>query len=133
MGRLAGKVALVTGSNGGIGLATARLFAEEGALVYVNGRRRELVEEAVRKIGPRAKALCGDVSRLDDLDRMFEQIAREGGKLDVVVANAAIARTATLPDLDEATYDAVFGVNVKGVIFTVQRAELHVDGGRGQV
>jgi len=78
--------------------------------------------EAVRKIGPGATVLPGDVSKLADLDQMFEQIERERGKLDIVVANAAIAKTATLPNLDEATYDAVFGVNVKGVIFTVQRA-----------
>jgi NAD(P)-dependent dehydrogenase (short-subunit alcohol dehydrogenase family) len=130
MGRLAEKVALVTGSNGGIGFATAKLFAEEGAHVYVNGRRRELVEEAVRRIGPRATVLPGDVSKLADLDQMFEQIERERGKLDIVVANAAISRTATLPSLDEATYDAVFGVNVKGVIFTVQRAlPMMPDGG----
>lgn len=122
MGKLTDKVALVTGSNGGIGFATAKLFADEGAHVYVNGRRRDLVEAATKKIGPRATALVGDVAKLADLDRMFEQIKTEGRKLDIVVANAAIARTATLPNLDEATYDAVFGVNVKGVIFTIQKA-----------
>lgn len=122
MGKLTDKVALVTGSNGGIGFATAKLFAEEGAHVYVNGRRKDLVEAAAKRIGSRAKAVPGDVSKLADLDRMFEQIEADGRKLDIVVANAAIARTAALPNLDEATYDAVFGVNVKGVVFTIQKA-----------
>lgn len=130
MGKLDGKVALVTGSNGGIGFATAKLFAEEGAHVYVNGRRRELVEAAAAKIGPRATAVPGDVSKLADLDRVYDQIEREQGRLDVVVANAAIGKRALLSDLDEATYDAVFDVNVKGVIFTIQKAlPLIPDGG----
>lgn len=122
MGKLQDKVALVTGSNGGIGFATAKLFADEGAFVYVNGRRRELAEEAVEKIGPRATPLIGDVSKVADLERMMNQIRGERGKLDIVVANAAIAKRAALADLDEAAYEAVFGVNVKGVIFTVQKA-----------
>ena len=123
MGELADKVTLVTGSNGGIGFATAELFAKEGASVYVNGRRRELVELAASRIGPRAIPLSGDVSQLTDLDRMFEVIAREHGKLDIVVANAAIAaKTASLLQLEETDYRAAFDVNVKSVIFTVQKA-----------
>ncbi|CAM4526545.1 SDR family NAD(P)-dependent oxidoreductase [Corallococcus exiguus] len=130
MGRLTGKVALVTGSNGGIGFATARLFAEEGAHVYVNGRRREQVEVAVRRIGPNATPLPGDVSRAEDLRRMFEHIKRERKALDIVVANAAISRGAALGGIDERTYQEVFDVNVKGVIFTVQGAlPLMADGG----
>lgn len=122
MGKLNGKVAFVTGSNGGIGFAIAKLFAEEGAHVYVNGRRRELVEAAAVKIGPRATAVTADVSKPADLARVYDQIKAEHGRVDVVVANAAVGKNMPLSSIDEASYQAVFDVNVKGVIFTVQKA-----------
>jgi NAD(P)-dependent dehydrogenase (short-subunit alcohol dehydrogenase family) len=125
MGKLEGKVALVTGGNGGIGLATAKRFVSEGAYVYITGRRDRELTSAVEAIGVK-----GDVSNLDDLDRLFAQIKREKGKLDIVFANAGIAEYAPFGKITEKHFDAIFGVNVKGLLFTVQKAlPLMPDGG----
>jgi NAD(P)-dependent dehydrogenase (short-subunit alcohol dehydrogenase family) len=130
MGKLEGKVALVTGGNSGIGFATAQLFAHEGAKVYITGRRRERLDDAVARIGKEVTAVQGDVSNHADLDRLFEQIKREQGKLDIVFANAGIAEFMPFGQVDEAHVDRLFGTNVKGVIFTVQKAlALMPDGG----
>src|SRR5215467_13582982 len=96
MGKLHGKIAIVTGGNSGIGLATAKLFVQEGAYVFITGRRDPELAEAVEQIGGNVTAVRGDVSNLDDLDRLFAQIKREKGKLDVVFANAGIAKYAPL-------------------------------------
>jgi NAD(P)-dependent dehydrogenase (short-subunit alcohol dehydrogenase family) len=129
MGKLDGKIALVTGGNSGIGLATAKRFVSEGAYVFVTGRRDAELSAAVREIGGNVTGIKGDVSNLNDLDRLFAQIGREKAKLDVVFANAGFAKFATLGEITEATYDSVFDINVKGLLFTVQKAlPLLVDG-----
>lgn len=122
MGKLDGKIALVTGANSGIGLATAREFAAEGAHVFLTARRKEKLDEAVAQIGENATALQADVSSLGDLDRIFAQIQDEKGRLDIVVANAGIARYGTLGSITEQDYDDIFDINVKGTLFTVQKA-----------
>jgi NAD(P)-dependent dehydrogenase (short-subunit alcohol dehydrogenase family) len=122
VGRLDGKVALVTGGNSGIGLATATAFVDEGAYVFITGRRAPELAAAVKQIGKNITGVQGDVSNLADLDRLFSQIKREKGRLDVVFANAGVARYAPLGTITEEFYDAIFDVNVKGVLFTVQKA-----------
>jgi NAD(P)-dependent dehydrogenase (short-subunit alcohol dehydrogenase family) len=119
--RLEGKVALITGGNSGIGLATAKQFVNEGAYVYISGRRdTELA--AVKEIGENVTGIQGDVSNLGDLDRLFAQIKRQSGKLDIVFANAGVARYAALGAISEEFFDAIFDTNVNGVLFTVQKA-----------
>ena len=122
MGKLEGKTVLVTGGSSGIGLATAKRFAEEGAYVFVTGRREDELENAVKAIGKDATGVRGDVSKLDDLDRLFAQISRKTDKLDVLFANAGIAKYAPLGAISEQLYDAIFDTNVKGLLFTVQKA-----------
>ena len=120
--RLAGKTALITGGNSGIGLATAKQFVNEGAYVYISGRRDTELAAAVKEIGKNVTGIQGDVSNLGDLDRLFAQIKREKGKLDIVFANAGIARYAALGTITEEGFDSIFNTNVKGVLFTVQKA-----------
>jgi NAD(P)-dependent dehydrogenase (short-subunit alcohol dehydrogenase family) len=122
MGRLAGKVALITGGNSGIGLATAKRFVEEGAYVFITARRESELAAAAREIGKNVNAVQGDVSKLADLDRLFAQIKNEKGKLDIVFANAGVAKFASLGEITEDLYDWTFDINVKGVLFTVQKA-----------
>jgi len=122
MGRLDGKIALVTGGSSGIGLATAKLFVEEGAFVFITGRRQEELDSAVSELGDMAHGVRGDVSSLADLDRLFAQIGREKGRLDVLFANAGIGEFVPLVAISEAHFDKTFGVNVKGTLFTVQKA-----------
>jgi NAD(P)-dependent dehydrogenase (short-subunit alcohol dehydrogenase family) len=122
MGKLDGKIALVTGGNGGIGLATAKRFVAEGAYVFITGRREGELAAAVKDIGRNVTAVQGDVSNLDDLDRLFGQIKREKGKLDIVFANAGIAKYAPVGAITEELYDSIFDINVKGLLFTVQKA-----------
>jgi len=120
--RLDGKIALVTGGNSGIGLATAKAFVDEGAYVFITGRRPSELEAARRKIGSNVTEVQGDVSNAADLDRLFAQIEREKGRLDIVFANAGIAKYAPFGSVTEDVYDSIFGTNVKGVLFTVQKA-----------
>lgn len=122
MPKLEGKIALVTGGSTGIGLATAKRFVEEGAYVFITGRREPELAAAVREIGRNVTAVQGDVSNLGDLDRLFDQIRREKGRLDVGFANAGTAKYAPLGEITEELYDSIFGVNVKGLLFTVQKA-----------
>jgi NAD(P)-dependent dehydrogenase (short-subunit alcohol dehydrogenase family) len=122
MGKLDGKIALVTGGNGGIGLATAKRFVAEGAYVFITGRREGELAAAVKDIGRNVTAVQGDVSNLADLDRLFGQIRREKGKLDIVFANAGIAKYAPVGAITEELYDSIFNINVKGLLFTVQKA-----------
>ena len=122
MGKLDGKIALVTGGNSGIGLATAKRFVAEGAYVFVTGRRKTELEAAVKEIGENAEGVAGDVSKLADLDRLFERIKDHKGRLDVLFANAGIAKYATLGEITEELFDAIFDINVKGLLFTVQKA-----------
>jgi NAD(P)-dependent dehydrogenase (short-subunit alcohol dehydrogenase family) len=122
MGKLEGKIALVTGGNSGIGLATAKQFVNEGAYVFNTGRREPEMAEAVKEIGRNVTGVQGDVSNLGDLDRLFAQIKRDKGKLDIVFANAGIARYGPLGEITEEFYDSIFNINVKGLLFTVQKA-----------
>jgi NAD(P)-dependent dehydrogenase (short-subunit alcohol dehydrogenase family) len=120
--RLEGKVALITGGNSGIGLATAKQFVNEGAYVYISGRRDTGLAAAVKEIGKNVTGIQGDVSNLGDLDRLFAQIKREKGKLDIVFANAGVATYAAFGKITEEHFDSIFGINVKGLLFTVQKA-----------
>jgi NAD(P)-dependent dehydrogenase (short-subunit alcohol dehydrogenase family) len=122
MGKLEGKIALVTGANSGIGLATAKQFVGEGAYVFVTGRRDPELTAAVKAIGRNVTGVRGDVSNLGDLDRLFAQIKREQGRLDVVFANAGVATYAPFGTITEAHYNSIFDINVKGLLFTVQKA-----------
>jgi NAD(P)-dependent dehydrogenase (short-subunit alcohol dehydrogenase family) len=120
--RLAGKTALITGGNSGIGLATAKQFVNEGAYVYISGRRDTELAAAVKEIGKNVTGIQGDVSNLGDLDRLFAQIKREKGKLGIVFANAGVATYAAFGKITEEHFDSIFGINVKGLLFTVQKA-----------
>src|ERR1700687_1594803 len=122
MSKLEGKIALITGGNSGIGLATAKLFVNEGAYVFITGRRNAELSAAVKEIGRNVTGVQGDVSKLDDLNRLFAQIKREKGKLDIVFTNAGAAKYAPLGKITEELYDSIFNINVKGVLFTVQEA-----------
>jgi NAD(P)-dependent dehydrogenase (short-subunit alcohol dehydrogenase family) len=122
MGRLEGKIAVITGANSGIGLASAKRFVAEGAHVYITGRRQDELDKAVEAIGAGVTAVQGDVSRLDDLDRLFATVRDERGRIDVLFANAGLGAMAPIGAITEASFDLVFGVNVKGTLFTVQKA-----------
>src|SRR5438552_6469864 len=122
MGKLEGKIAVVTGGSSGIGLATAKRFVNEGAYVFITGRREAELARAVKEIGRNVTAVQGDVSNLDDLDRLFAHIKREKGRLDVVFANAGVARHAPLGTITEEFYASIFDINVKEILFTVQKA-----------
>jgi NAD(P)-dependent dehydrogenase (short-subunit alcohol dehydrogenase family) len=122
MAKLTGKVALVTGGNSGIGLATAKRFVSEGAYVFITGRRKQELDAAVKEIGSNVTGVQGDVSSLADLDRLFAQIKQEKGKLDIVFANAGIGKYAPFGTITEEHFDSIFDINVKGVLFTVQKA-----------
>jgi NAD(P)-dependent dehydrogenase (short-subunit alcohol dehydrogenase family) len=122
MGKLEGKIALVTGANSGIGLATAKQFVSEGAYVFITGRRDAELAAAAKEIGRNVTAVRGDVSNPGDLDRLFAQIKREKGRLDIVFANAGVAKYAPLGKITEEFYDSIFDINVKGLLFTVQKA-----------
>jgi NAD(P)-dependent dehydrogenase (short-subunit alcohol dehydrogenase family) len=129
-GKLEGKIALITGGNSGIGLATAKQFVNEGAYVFITGRREAELAAAKKQIGENVTAIQGDVSNLDDLDRLFAQIKKEKDRIDIVFANAGVARYAPLGTITEDFFDSIFDINVKGVLFTVQKAlPLLRDGG----
>jgi NAD(P)-dependent dehydrogenase (short-subunit alcohol dehydrogenase family) len=121
MGRLEGKIALITGGSSGIGFATARQFVNEGAYVFITGRREPELSGAVKEIGKNATGIQGDVSNLGDLDQLFAQISREKGRLDILFANAGIYEFVPLGQITEAHFDKTFATNVKGLLFTVQK------------
>ena len=128
--KLEGKVAVITGGNSGIGLATARRFVAEGAHVFITGRRQAELDEAVRQIGKHVTGVPGDVSNLADLDRLLATVKRQQGCLDVLFANAGILAVAPLGSITEEDFDKVFDTNVKGLLFTVQMAlSIFTDGG----
>ncbi|KXF74774.1 oxidoreductase [Paramesorhizobium deserti] len=120
--RFEDKVVVITGATDGIGLATARLFAAEGAHVYVTGRRQERLDEALEEIGNGAVGVQGDVADHADLDRLFAEVKRDRGRVDVVFANAGVSESAPIGAIEEDHFDRVFGINVKGMVFTVQKA-----------
>ena len=120
--KLEGKVAVITGGNSGIGLATARRFVAEGAHVFITGRRQAELDEAVRQIGQNVTGVPGDVSNLADMDRLFATVKRQQGRLDVLFANAGFLALAPLGSISEEHFDKLFAINVKGLLFTVQKA-----------
>ena len=122
MGQLDGKTALITGASTGIGLATARRFIAEGARVYITGRREAELDAAARDLGPSAVPVRSDVSDLQDLDRLFEVIEAAGTGLDVVFANAGGGDLASIDEITPENFDQTFGINVRGTVFTVQKA-----------
>jgi len=130
MSRLKGKIAVITGANSGIGLASAKRFVAEGAHVYITGRRQEELDKAIQAIGAGVTAVQGDVSNLEDLDRLFAKVRSDHGRIDVLFANAGLGALEPLGKITEASFDRVFGVNVKGTVFTVQKGlPLMRDGG----
>jgi NAD(P)-dependent dehydrogenase (short-subunit alcohol dehydrogenase family) len=131
--RLDGKIAVITGGNSGIGLATAQRFVEEGAYVFISGRRQSELDAAVKQIGKNnnnVSGVQGDVSKLADLDRLYAMVKEKKGRIDILFANAGIGEFAPLGKISEAHFDKTFGINVKGLLFTVQKAlPLFQDGG----
>jgi NAD(P)-dependent dehydrogenase (short-subunit alcohol dehydrogenase family) len=122
MGKLDGKVAVVTGGDSGIGLAAAQRLVAEGAYVFITGRRQRELDAAVAQIGQNVTAVAGDVSQLADLDRLFATVREQKGRIDILFANAGIAEGAPLGEISEEQFDRAFGINVKGALFTVQKA-----------
>jgi NAD(P)-dependent dehydrogenase (short-subunit alcohol dehydrogenase family) len=122
MTKLEGKVAVITGGSSGIGLATAKRFVAEGAYVYITGRRKPELDAAVQQIGNHITGVQGDVSNLADLDRLYATVQQQHDHIDIVFANAGLGRSAPLGEISEASFDQVFAVNVKGLLFTVQKA-----------
>ena len=130
MEKLKNKVAVITGATSGMALATAKLFVEEGAYVFITGRRQEALDEAVKLIGRNVTGVRGDAANLDDLDRLFDTVKREKGKIDVLFASAGTGEAANLGEITEQHFDAAFGLNARGTLFTVQKAlPLFNDGG----
>jgi NAD(P)-dependent dehydrogenase (short-subunit alcohol dehydrogenase family) len=121
-GKLDGKVAVITGGNSGIGLATAKRFVAEGAYVFITGRRQAELDAAVKEIGKNITAVQGDVAKLPDLDRLYALVAASKGRVDILFANAGVADIAPLGKISEEHFDWIFDVNVKGLLFTVQKA-----------
>ena len=134
MKRLEGKVAVITGGSSGIGLATAQRFVEEGAHVFITGRRQGELDAAVRQVGKNVTGVQGDVSILADLDRLYAEVREHKGHIDILFANAGIGDFAPLGGITEAHFDKMFGVNVKGLLFSVQKAlPLFQDGTGGSI
>jgi len=130
MGKLQGKVAVITGGTTGIGFAAAKLFVEEGAFVFITGRRQKELDQAVKAIGSNVAGVQGDVANLADLDRLYKTVEAKGRRIDIVFANAGFAEFASLGSITEEHFDRLFNVNVKGALFTVQKAlPLLNDGG----
>ncbi|WP_019392781.1 SDR family NAD(P)-dependent oxidoreductase [Priestia filamentosa] len=122
MGKFEGKIALVTGGTSGIGLATAQKFVNEGACVYITGRRQNELDKAVNQIGKNVTGVQGDISKFEDLDKLYDIIKQEKGKLDILFANAGTGNFLPLGEITEEQVDRTFNINVKGTIFTVQKA-----------
>ena len=122
MGKLEGKAAVITGGSSGMALASARRFVEEGAYVFITGRRQEALDEAVKLIGRNVTGVRGDAANLDDLDRLFDTVKRVKGRIDILYASAGIGEAAPLGEITEQHFDAAFGLNARGTLFTVQKA-----------
>jgi NAD(P)-dependent dehydrogenase (short-subunit alcohol dehydrogenase family) len=129
-GKLEGKVAVITGGNSGMGLATAKRFVAEGAHVFITGRRQAELDKAVKEIGKNVTAVQGDVANLKDLDRLYATVKEQKGRVDVLFANAGVGDFTPLGSITEEQFDRIFNINVKGLLFTVQKAlPLFKDGG----
>jgi len=130
MKRLEGKIAVITGGNSGIGLATAQRFVKEGAYVFITGRRQSELDAAVRQIGENVTGVQGDVSNLSDLDRLYDTVKQQKGRIDILFANAGIIGLLPLGSITEPHFDKIFNINIKGLLFTVQKAlQLFEEGG----
>ena len=129
MKRLEGKVAVVTGGNSGIGLATAKRFQQDGAKVAISGRSKKTLDEAVKTVGNGLLAIQADVAKLADLDKLYSEVSQKLGKIDVLFVNAGIAKFAPLAETSESTYDEQFEINTKGAYFTIQKAIPHLNDG----
>ena len=130
MKMLEGKVAVITGGNSGIGLATAQRFVEEGADVFITGRRQSELDAAVKQIGKNVTGVQGDVSNLADLDRLYDTVKQQKGRIDVLFANAGVGEFVPLEAITEAHFDKTFNINVKGLLFTVPKSASIVSGRR---
>jgi NAD(P)-dependent dehydrogenase (short-subunit alcohol dehydrogenase family) len=122
MGKLEGKTAVITAATSGMALATAKLFVEEGAFVFITGRRKEKLDEAVELIGRNITGIQGDAANLADLDRLYETVKRQKGRIDILFASAGQGEFATLDQVTEEHFDKTIGLNVRGTLFTVQKA-----------
>ena len=130
MGKLQGKVAVITGGTEGIGLATAQLFVDEGAYVFITGRRQEELDKAVNAIGSNVTGVQGDVAKLADLDRLYQTVSKVKGRIDIIFANAGVGEFVPFGQVSEEHFDKLFNINVKGALFTVQKGlKLLNDGG----
>lgn len=129
MKRLEGKVAVVTGGNSGIGLATAKQFRDEGARVAISGRSRKTLDEAAKELGKDALVLQADVSKLEDTDKLFSAVEKRFGKIDVLFVNAGVAKFVPVEAVSEEHYDEIFDINAKGAYFTIRRALPHLNDG----
>jgi NAD(P)-dependent dehydrogenase (short-subunit alcohol dehydrogenase family) len=130
MGKLEGKVAVITGGSSGMALASAQRFVEEGAYVFITGRKQEALDQAVKLIGRNVTGVRGDAANLDDLDRLFDTVKREKGRIDILYASAGTGEAVPLGEITERHFDATFGLNTRGTLFTVQKAlPLFNDGG----
>src|SRR3954454_7370781 len=130
--KLAEKIAVITGGSSGIGLATAKRFVDEGAFVYITGRRQRELDEAVSLIGRSVAAVQGDVSNLADLDRLYAKVASEKGKIDILFAGAGIVDPQPLAETTEEGFDKVFAINTRGLAFTVKKALPLLNDGGGE-
>src|ERR1700735_4202949 len=122
MGKLDGKVAVITAATSGMALATAKLFVKEGAYVFITGRRQDKLDEAVKAIGKNVTGVQGDAANLADLDRLYETVRKEKGKIDILFASAGFGEFIPLAEVSEKHFDKTFGLNVRGTLFTVQKA-----------
>lgn len=122
MGKLNNKIAVITGGSAGLGFATAQLFVEEGAYVYITGRRQKELDDAVKSVGKNVCGVQGDVANLSDLDRLYAKVKEEKGRIDILFANAGITEFATLENGSEQHFDKIFDINVRGLLFSVQKA-----------
>lgn len=130
MKRLEGKVAVVTGGNSGIGLATARRLQEEGARVAISGRSKKTLDEAVKTLGNGVVAVQADVSKLTDIDKLYGEVSQKLGKIDVLFVNAGVAKFGPLAETSESAFDEQFDINIKGAYFTIQKALPLLNDGR---
>jgi len=122
MSKLQGKVAVITGGSSGIGLATAELFVKEGARVFITGRRQTEIDHAVKKLGEGAMGIQGDVSNMNDLEQLYKIVGKQEHHIDILLVNAGVGDWAALGEITEKEYDQTFAINVKGALFTVQKA-----------
>jgi len=129
MGKLQNKVAVITGGTSGMALATAKLFVEEGAYVFITGRRQEQLDKAVKEIGKNVTGVKGDASNLADLDRLFDTVKKQKGHIDVLFASAGMGEAVNLGEITEQHFDRIFGLNVRGTLFAVQKALPLFNGG----